>query len=134
MTTPQDALGYRLKVGVVMPSTNTIVQPETDRVRVPGVTRHTGRISISNEKILTDNFLEHVEAMRSGIETATDQVKTAGIDCLIMAVAFEAFWGGVAQSHSLKAKLADYAGVPVMLGSYAVADALRAFGQRPSPF
>lgn len=128
--TPPDALGYRLKVGVVMPSTNTIVQPETDAVRVQGVTYHTGRIPISDKKISMDNFLEHVESMRAGIETATDQVKTAGIDCLIMAVALEAFWGGVAQSNALKAKLAAHAGVPVILGSDAVATALNAFGAK----
>lgn len=129
-TTPPDALGYRLKVGVVVPSTNTIVQPETDAVKVPGVTFHIGRIPISNRQISTDNFLDHVESMRAGIETATDQVKTAGIDCLIMGVALEAFWGGVKQSVALKARLADYAGVPVILGSDAVAAALNAFGAK----
>ncbi|MGB3553639.1 MAG: Asp/Glu racemase [Jannaschia sp.] len=128
--TPRDALGYRLKVGVVMPSTNTIVQPETDAVRVPGVTFHTGRIPITNRKISSDNFLDHVAAMRAGIETATDQVKTAGIDCLIMAVALEAFWGGVAQSRSLREGLESHAGVPVILGSEAVADALTAVGAK----
>jgi maleate isomerase len=127
---PRDALGHRLKVGVVMPSTNTIVQPETDAVRVDGVTFHIGRIPISNRKISTDNFLDHVEAMRAGIEVATDQVKTAGIDCLIMAVALEAFWGGVAQSQALKAKLEAHAGVPVILGSDAVAAGLAAFGAK----
>ncbi|TFL16509.1 maleate cis-trans isomerase family protein [Jannaschia formosa] len=127
---PKDALGWRLKVGVVMPSTNTIVQPETDAVRVPGVTWHTGRIPITNRKISSDNFLDHVAAMRAGIETATDQVKTAGIDCLIMAVALEAFWGGVAQSRKLREGLEAHAGVPVILGSEAVADALTAVGAR----
>ena len=126
--TPKDALGYRLKIGVVMPSTNTIVQPETDAVRVPGVTFHTGRIPITNRKISSDNFLDHVAAMRGGIETAVDQVKTAGIDCLIMAVALEAFWGGVAQSRTLREGLEAHAGVPVILGSDAVAEALRAVG------
>jgi maleate isomerase len=129
-TTPSDALGYRLKVGVIMPSTNTIVQPETDAVKVHGVTFHVGRIPISDKKISIENFLEHVESMRAGIETATDQVKSAGIDCLIMAVALEAFWGGVQQSQSLKTKLAKFAGVPVILGSDAVASALNAFGAK----
>ena len=127
---PADALGGRLKVGVVVPSTNTIVQPETDMVRVPGVTCHIGRIPISNRKISTDNFLDHVEAMRAGIETAIDQVKTAGIQSLIMAVALEAFWGGREQSESLKTKLAAYAGVPVILGSDALKDGLDAFGAK----
>jgi maleate cis-trans isomerase len=33
-------LGYRLKLGVVVPSTNTIVHPETDAMRPHGVTNH----------------------------------------------------------------------------------------------
>jgi len=94
------------------------------------VTYHVGRIPISDREISTDNFLEHVESMRARIETATDQVKSAGIDCLIMAVALEAFWGGIEQSEALKRKLADHAGVPVILGSDAVAAALNAFGAK----
>ena len=38
-----DALGYRAKFGVLGPSTNTIVQPEFDDLRVPGVTNHYSR-------------------------------------------------------------------------------------------
>lgn len=129
-TEPVDTLGYRLKVGVVVPSTNTTVQPETDSVRVPGVTFHIGRIPISERKISTDNFLDHVAAMRAGIETATDQVMSAGVDAVIMGVALEAFWGGLAGSRDLKARLEDHAGVPVILGSEAVAEGLRAFGAR----
>ncbi|SIS75451.1 maleate isomerase [Roseivivax lentus] len=130
MSTGTDALGYRQKIGVVVPSTNTIVQPETDAVRLPGVTYHIGRIPISNKKISTDNFLDHVAAMRAGIETATDQVISAGVDRLIMGVALEAFWGGLEGSEDLKAKLATHAGVPVILGSDAVAEGLRAFGAK----
>lgn len=129
-TTPPDALGARQKIGVIVPSTNTIVQPETDAVRVPGVTFHLGRIPIANKKISTDNFLDHVAAMRAGIEVATDQVMTAGVDSLIMGVALEAFWGGLAGSEDLKAKLTAHAGVPVILGSDAVASALNAFGAK----
>lgn len=127
---PFDTLGYRLKVGVVVPSTNTTVQPETDAARLPGVTYHIGRIPISNKAISTDNFLDHVAAMRAGIETATDQVMSAGVDSLIMGVALEAFWGGLAGSEDLKSRLQAHAGIPVILGSDAVATGLAAFGAR----
>ncbi|MHA7876884.1 maleate cis-trans isomerase family protein [Roseivivax sp.] len=128
MTSGTDALGYRQKIGVVVPSTNTIVQPETDALRLPGVTYHLGRIPISNKPISSDNFLDHVAAMRAGIETAAAQVMTAGVDRLIMGVALEAFWGGLEGSRDLSAKLEAHAGVPVVLGSEAVAAGLRAFG------
>jgi hypothetical protein len=38
-----DSLGYRKRIGIVVPSTNTTVQPEAEMLRVAGVTCHTGR-------------------------------------------------------------------------------------------
>ena len=35
-----DALGWRMKFGVIAPSTNTVVQPEFDAMRPRGVTNH----------------------------------------------------------------------------------------------
>ena len=130
MTVKPDALGHRLKVGVVVPSTNTTVQPETDSVRVEGVTYHIGRIPISQKKISTDNFLDHVAAMRAGIEVAADQVLTAGVQSLIMGVALECFWGGLKGSAELQARLEERLKVPVILGSEAIRAGLNAFGAK----
>ena len=41
-----DRLGYRMKFGVIAPSTNTIVQPEFDAMSLHGVTSHFSRIHI----------------------------------------------------------------------------------------
>ena len=41
-----DTLGWRMKFGVVTPSTNTVVQPEYDDLRPPGVTNHIARMHI----------------------------------------------------------------------------------------
>lgn len=130
MIEPKDCLGYRLKVGVVVPSTNTTVQPETDDLRLPGVTYHLGRIPITDRKISTDNFLDHVAAMRAGIETASDQVMTAGVEALIVGVALECFWGGLAGSAELRERLEARCGVPIVLGSEAIRAGLDAFGAR----
>lgn len=130
MSEAVDTLGYRLKVGVVVPSTNTTVQPETDALRLPGVTYHVGRIPITERKITTDTFLDHVAAMRAGIEKASDEVLTAGVQALIQGVALECFWGGLAGSADLRKRLEDRCGVPVVLGSEAVRAGLEAFGAR----
>ena len=42
------------KLGIVIPSTNTIVQPETDAMRPPGVTNHIGRIHIGDLPLTND--------------------------------------------------------------------------------
>jgi maleate isomerase len=126
-----DALGWRGRIGVVVPSTNTVVQPEVDSTRPRGVTFHLARVSIRERPLTSEQaFLEHVQAMRDGLGAAIEQVMTCGPQHLIMGVALEAFWGGVAQSRALETELAAKAGISVTMGSTATAAALRAFGCR----
>ena len=122
-----DYHGHRLRVGITVPSTNTTVQPECELLRPPGVTNHTGRVSIRQRKITTEeDFLEHVQAMRDGMGDAIDRVVSAEVDHVIMGVALEAFWGGVKQAAELQDSLAQRAGVGVSMGSTATVAALQA--------
>jgi len=120
-----DTLGYRKRIGLVVPSTNTTVQPETDMLRVPGVTCHTGRVTIKERPLNTEEaFYEHMQMMRDGMGTAIDQIMTAGLDHLIMGIALESFWGGVAAADKLQTDLAARAGVGISMGSTASVAAL----------
>jgi maleate isomerase len=124
-----DTLGYRKRIGVIVPSTNTTVQPETDALRVPGVTCHTGRVTIKERPLNTEEaFYEHMKMMRDGMGAAIDQIMTAGLDHLILGIALESFWGGVAAADKLQTELAQRAGVGVSMGSTATVAALRKFG------
>jgi len=126
-----DTLGYRKRIGVVVPSTNTTVQPETEMLHVPGVTCHTARVTIKERPLNTEQaFFEHMQMMRDGLGAAIDQIMTAGLDHLIMGIALETFWGGVAQAAKLQAELAQRAGVGVTMGSTASVAALQKFAAR----
>lgn len=126
-----DALGWRGRVGYVVPSTNTTVQPEVDALRPRGVTFHLARVSIKERPLTSEQaFLEHVQAMRDGLGAAIEQVMTCGPQHLVMGVALEAFWSGLEASRKLEAELRAKAGVGVSMGSTATAAALRAFGAR----
>jgi len=126
-----DTLGFRKRIGLIVPSTNTTVQPETDALRVPGVTCHTGRVTIKERPLNTEEaFNEHMQMMRDGMGVAIDQIMTAGLDHLIMGIALETFWGGVAAADKLQADLTQRAGVGVTMGSIAMTTALKAFGVR----
>ena len=62
-----DALGWRMKFGVIAPSTNTIVQPEFDAMRPEGVTNHFGRIHIPNDPLRSDDdFTRLIDTVRRG--------------------------------------------------------------------
>ena len=43
-----DIFGFRMKFGIVTPSTNTVLQPQMEALRPPGVTNQIARMHISN--------------------------------------------------------------------------------------
>jgi maleate isomerase len=126
-----DTLGFRKRIGLVVPSTNTTVQPECEALRPRGVTNHTARSTIKERPLNTEQaFFEHMADMRDGIAVAIDQIMTAALDHLIIGISLETFWGGVAAADRLQSELATRAGVGVSMGSTAAAAALKAFGAR----
>jgi maleate isomerase len=123
-----DRLGYRLKIGIVIPSTNTTVQPETDSMRPVGVTNHIGRIHIPDLPLGNDSQFEAmVEAIGPDLFPCVDRVMTCKPAHLIMAMSIPTFWDGKAGSEKLLARLQDRAGIPVTMGSDACIQALRRF-------
>ena len=126
-----DTLGFRKRIGVVVPSTNTTVQPECEALRPNGVTNHTGRVTIKERPLNTEQaFFEHMRDMREGIGTATDQIMTAGLDHLVVGISLESFWGGVAEADKFQNELAQRSGAGISMGSTASVAALKAFGAR----
>ena len=126
-----DTLGFRKRIGIVVPSTNTTVQPECESLRPPGVTNHTARSTIKERPLSTEQaFFAHMQDMREGIAAAIDQIMTAGVDHLIVGVALETFWGGVSAADKLQDDLTRRAGVGISMGSTACVAALNAFGAK----
>jgi maleate isomerase len=126
-----DQLGYRGRIAIVVPSTNTSCQPECEMLRPRGVTNHTGRISIKERPLNSPQaFLEHVQAMRDGMRAGIDQVMTCQPTHVIMGVALEAFWGGVKAADELQKELSERSGVGVSMGSTATRAALEKLGAK----
>ena len=90
----KDALGWKCKFAVVAPSTNTIVQPDMDNLRISGVTNHYGRIHIPNMKVRNDKeFVDLVEAIGATLYEAVDRCVTCEPDYLIMGMSALMFCG-----------------------------------------
>jgi len=120
-----DALGWRMKFGVIAPSTNTVVQPEFDAMRPDGVTNHFGRIHIPNDPLGgDDDFTRLIETVRREMMAAVDRVMTCEPDHLIMGMSSETFWDGLDGSERLRERVEARAGVSVTMGSDAVRQAL----------
>lgn len=126
-----DARGWRCKFAVVAPSTNTIVQPDMDDLRVPGVTNHFGRIYVPNMTVSDDaGFVALVEAIGATLNDAVDRCMTAQPDYLIMGMSALMFWDGRAASEKRMQALSDHCGLRVSAGSFACEAALNLTGAR----
>jgi maleate isomerase len=124
-----DALGWRLKLGVIAPSTNTVVQPEFDAMRPPGVTNHFGRIHIPNEPLRNDaDFTRLIESVRREMMAAVDRVMTCEPDHFVMGMSSETFWDGLDGSERLRERVEARSGIKVTMGSDAVRAALKCYG------
>jgi len=120
-----DSLGYRKKFAVLIPSTNTSVQPEFDDMRPPGVTNHISRIVIPNIPLDNDaDFQKLIELIAAAQDEAVDSAMSCEPDRLVLGISAETFWDGLAASRKLKAILEDKTGLPVSMGSEAAAAAL----------
>lgn len=128
-----DSLGYRMKFGVVAPSTNTSVEPEYALMQPPGVTNHFSRISIPDTKVTDDeSFVVMLNNIREATMDAIDVVMSCDPGYVIMGMSAETFWDGADRASDLLAEVESRAGVKVAMGSHACQAALDAYAsERP---
>lgn len=127
-----DRLGWRAKFGVIVPSTNTIVEPEFHAMSVPGVTPHMSRIHIRDMHFADDEgMLRLLEQIRSEIGHAVDRVMTAQPDYMVMGMSAETFWDGLEGNRQFIAQIRERSGgLGVATGAEGCERALRLYGAR----
>ena len=123
-----DALGYRAKFAVLVPSTNTTVQAEFDDMRVRGVTNHLTRIAIPNIPLHNDDdFNRLIDLIEEAQEDAITRVMSCEPNYFVMGISAETFWNGLEASIRLKKQVMEMTGLGVAMGSEACQEALKKF-------
>ena len=121
----RDALGYRAKVGIVVPATNTIVEPELAALQPPGVTNHVSRMSAVLRPVHDMNLYR--ESISKSLETpeALAAVAACKPNVIIHGHSLNSFLNGISGAHAMKAQVEAMAGgIPVILPSLAMLRAL----------
>ncbi|PCF93919.1 maleate cis-trans isomerase family protein [Vreelandella nigrificans] len=123
-------LGHRLRVGVVIPSTNTSVQPEMDDLRPYGVTNHIGRMVIVDNNLTEEcGFNSVIQAMRSATTPAIQSMKDCKLDRVIVAVSPDAYWRGRDMHLKMLSDLQETAGgIGITTSADAIGLALKKLG------
>ena len=126
-----DSLGWRKKFAVLVPSTNTSVQPEFDDMRPVGVTNHTSRIRIPNIPLQSDaDFNKLIDLIGSAQDEAAESAMSCEPDRLVLGISAETFWGGYQMSVKLKQHLIEMTKLPVSMGSEACEEVLKLYNAR----
>src|SRR5215218_8601792 len=108
----RDVLGWRAKFGVLGPSTNTIVQPDFEMMRPPGVTNHYSRIFTPNAKAVSnETFMTGTQVIGDNVLDAVRTVMTCEPDYLVMGMSAVTFYGGRKGADAFQEKVERESGV-----------------------
>ncbi|MER7106947.1 maleate cis-trans isomerase family protein [Streptomyces sp. NPDC000229] len=126
-----NAVGPRAVFGVVVPSTNTVVEHDYWTSGVRGVAYRAGSMHIPDPVMGDDRGFEALLGqIRASIDTAVRDVLTAEPDRMVMGMSAETFWGGVEGNAAFERRLRDRTGLPVTTGASSCRAALRELGCR----
>src|SRR5262249_26720906 len=126
-----DGVGYRGRFGILVASTNTVIEHDFNLVRPTGGTFPAGRMYIARPSMATDEAIQDLlEQVRESLRIAIRDVMTCEPHHLVMCMTAESFWDGVAGNEALEASIREQAGVDVTTGARACQAALERFGAR----
>jgi maleate isomerase len=126
-----DVVGYRAKFGVIVPSTNTVVEHDCALVRPQGITFHTGRIYVERPSIESDErFEELLGQIESALGTAIRDVLTCRPDYMVMGMSAETFWDGLEGNAGFEQRVRELTGLEVSTGATACRAGLERLGAK----
>ena len=120
----QDFYGWRARIGLIYPSSSTVMEPELYAMAPEGVSIHTARQDIG--PINSESLRKW--AAEDGVEKCTRQLAQASIHSIILGGTSASFIEGKGWDEKICARMeAVSGGIPATTATTAVAKALHAF-------
>jgi maleate isomerase len=116
--------GHRARIGLVVPSVNTVMEPWAARVLPQGVALHTARMYLP-DKLTPDGIVEmdRGEGMQAVRQIASCRPAVVAYGCTASSIV-----QGLAYDAHLREEIAVKAGVPATTAAHAILMAARALG------
>jgi maleate isomerase len=112
------------RIGLLVPSSNTTVEPEFYRALPADVSLHVGRLPI--EQVTPD----HVAEMVGPLETEARKLAAANVDVIVLGAAAPSFLKGRGYDRQVAARIEQATGKPATTASTALLASLQALGVR----
>jgi maleate isomerase len=125
-----DVLGYRAKVGILVPASNTIVEPEMAAMQPQGVTNHVSRMSRVNRPAHDLEKYKKFLGASVQMDAAIDVLSACEPDVIVHGHSVDSLAKGLSGADAMRAHMqALSGGIPVMLPAHAMLKALDVLGK-----
>ncbi|RLG50766.1 MAG: maleate cis-trans isomerase [Thermoproteota archaeon] len=114
--------GWRGRIGLIVPSSNTTMEPELTAAAPEGVSVHTARMRL--REVTVEGLLE----MEEHAEEAALQLSDARVDVIVYGCTTGSLVKGPGHDTQLSRRLSSIASCPVVATATAVVQALKAVG------
>jgi maleate isomerase len=115
---------WRTRIGLLLPSVNTVLEPEFYMVAPKGVSIHTARMKI------TSGTPEGLIEMEKRAKSAADLLATARVDVLVYGCTSGSFVKGLGGDREIIKGIEDETGIPTTTTSTAMIDAFKVLRMR----
>ncbi|MEA4912885.1 MAG: hypothetical protein VB092_09790 [Oscillospiraceae bacterium] len=116
--------GYRERIGLILPSTNTVAEQEFFRMAPEGISTHVTRVK------LTATNPDSLRVMANNAERAVDEMMSCLSDVIIYGCTSGSFLQGAEWEKKFRSNLCEIAQRPVLTTAYDCLLALNAFGKK----
>ncbi len=116
--------GWRARIGLIVPSSNTTMEPELYRMAPQGVSVHTSRVPL--REVVPSELLE----MERSALRAARELADAEVDLVLYGCTSGSLIGGPEFDRAIEVKIREATGRPALTTATAVVEALRALGAR----
>jgi maleate isomerase len=130
-------MALRQRIGLMVPSVNTVLEPDFYRVVPPSVTVHSHRLWAPPRQWAAPGSAEEetegperFRRMNEDVDVAVRYLMTAPVDVLVYGCTSGSFLWGYGGENALLRRIEELSGRPGVVTTGAVLSAMRAFGAR----
>jgi maleate isomerase len=116
--------GWRARIGLIIPSSNTTMEPEFSKIMPEGVSVHTARLKLVNVDA------ESLRKMAERSVEAAEDLATAEVDLIVYGCTTGSLLEGSRWEEELRLRIEKATGITVITTAQAVVKSLKALGAR----
>ena len=124
-------MAVRKRVGIMMPTTNTTVEPDFNRIAPPGVTIHAQHLWLTAHGLGQQSIQESMDQMNDQLEEGARYLAQGKVEIVSMVGTTNSFYRDIAWSNEMERIMSRGAGgLPAVATSPSVVQALNYFGAK----